>query len=169
MRQRPKREFVAERRREGNGRRQRFLLSGDSRLLKIGEDGSLVQIPQHKVIHVQEAFGGTAEDRDLLPIGRGIERQDQSRRSPLGEQSTLGKSLRVVPCNNITTPTLFMGGRLAGTSPSLVVIRCTGLQAPRLYHRSRRLRRRIPRIQDAIPRQGAPRALPRLVCPLREW
>src|SRR5256884_3418556 len=59
---------------------------------------------------------------------------------------------------------LFMGGRLAGTSPSLVVIRCTGLQAPRLYHRSRRLRRRIPRIQDAIPRQGAPRALPRLVC-----
>src|SRR5207244_7556040 len=85
-------------RREGNGRPQRFLLSGDSRLLKIGEDGSLVQIPQHKVIHVQEAFGGTAEDRDLLPIGRGIERQDQSRRSPLGEQSTLGKSLRVVPC-----------------------------------------------------------------------
>src|SRR2546429_7071329 len=42
---------------------------------------------------------------------------------------------------------LFMGGRLAGTSPSLVVIRCTGLQAPRLYHRSRRLRRRIPRIK----------------------
>src|SRR5438034_4986074 len=44
---RSKREFVAERRREGNGRRQRFLLSGDSRLLKIRSEEHTSELQSH--------------------------------------------------------------------------------------------------------------------------
>ena len=50
----------------------------NSRLLEIGDDGSLIQIPQHEVVEVHEVFPGSVENRDLASIVRDIERQDQS-------------------------------------------------------------------------------------------
>ena len=50
----------------------------DSRLLKIGDRGSPVDIPQHKVIDGQKVIGRTVDRRHLFLVCRDSEREDQS-------------------------------------------------------------------------------------------
>ena len=70
---------------------------------------------------------------------------------------------------NVTTPTLFMGGDIDWNVPILGGEQMyQALEEPGPRNRTRGLSRRIPRIQGALSSQGPAGALPGLVCPLRQ-